>query len=98
MARELESERGVPSEPPAELIPFIFGVVNRAIRTICHLRSERMSFAVVPTEDRTRDLSQAETGGCQIPPCAGYGNSEPGGQLLCYHCAFCADVPLLEIA
>ena len=65
MARELESERGVPSEPPTELIPFLFGVVNRAIlvvRTICHLRSERVSFAVVVTEDRTRDLSQAETG------------------------------------
>ena len=65
MARELEPERGVPSEPPAELIPFIFGVVSRAIlvvRTICHLRSERIAFAVVLTEDRTRDLSQAETG------------------------------------
>ena len=76
MARELESERGVPSEPPTELIPF--QVVNRAIlvvRTICHLRSERASFAVVVTEDRTRDFSQAESGGQQIPPCAGHGNS-----------------------
>ena len=59
MARELEPERGVPSEPPAELIPFIFGVVNRAIlvvRTICHLRSERISFAVVLTEDELGTL------------------------------------------
>ena len=87
--------------PPAELIPFIFGIVNRAIlvvRTICHLRSERISFAVVLTENRTRDLSQAETGRYQVPPCAGHGNSEPGGQPLCCHCAFCADVPLLEVA
>ena len=56
MACELESEGGVPSEPPTELIPFLFGAVNRAIlvvRPICHLRSERMSFAVVVTEDRT---------------------------------------------
>ena len=101
MARELESERGVPSEPPTELIPFIFGAVNRAIlvvRTICHLRSERTSFAVVVTEDRTRDLSQAETGGHQVPPCAGHGNSLPGGQPLSCHCTFCSDVPLLEIA
>ena len=101
MARELEPERGVPSEPSAELIPFLFGVVTRAILvvwTICHLRSERISFAVVHTEDRTRDLSQAETGRYQIPPCAGHGNSEPGGQPLCYHCAFCTVVPLLEIA
>ena len=34
MARELESERGVPSEPPTELIPFLFGVVNRAILVV----------------------------------------------------------------
>ena len=57
MAHELEPERGVPSEPPTELIPFLLGVVSRAIlvvRTIRHLRSERISFAVVPTEDRTR--------------------------------------------
>ena len=101
MAHELEPERGVPSEPPTELVPFLLGVVSRAIlvvRTIRHLRSERISFAVVPTEDRTGDLSLAVTGGYQIPPCAGHGNSEPGGQPLCYHCAFCADVPLLEIA
>ena len=78
MARELESESGVPSEPPTELIPFLFGVVNRAIlvvRPICHLRSERISFAVVVTEDSTRDLGQAETGRYQVPPCAGHGNS-----------------------
>ena len=78
MARELESERGVPSEPPTELIPFLFGAVNRAIlvvRPICHLRSERTSFAVAVTEDRTRDLGQAETGSDQVPPCAGHGNS-----------------------
>ena len=31
MARELEPERGVPSEPSAELIPFLFGVVTRAV-------------------------------------------------------------------
>ena len=69
MARELESERGVPSEPPTELIPFLFGAVNRAIlvvRTICHLRSERKSFAVAGTENSTRDLTgealRGETG------------------------------------
>ena len=44
-------------KPSAELIPFLFGVVTRAILvvwTICHLRSERTSFAVVHTEDRAR--------------------------------------------
>ena len=50
VARELESELGVSSEPPTELIPFLLGVVKRAILvvwTICHLRSERVSFAVI---------------------------------------------------
>ena len=45
MGRELESELGVRSEPPTELIPSLFGVVMRAILvvwTICHLRSERV--------------------------------------------------------
>ena len=47
VARELESKLGVPSEPGTELIPSLFGVVKRAILvvwTICHLRSERVSF------------------------------------------------------
>ena len=78
VARELESELGVSSEPPTELIPFLLGVVKRAILvvwTICHLRSERVSFAVIDAKDSTRDFSQTKSGRQQVPPCAGHGNS-----------------------
>ena len=34
MARELDSEHEVPSDSPTELIPFLFGVVNRAILVV----------------------------------------------------------------
>ena len=77
VALELKSKLGVPSEPGTELIPSLFGVVMWAILvvwTICHLRSERISFAVVVTEDSTRDFSQHISGRQQIPPCAGHGN------------------------
>ena len=77
VARELNSKLGIPSEPHTELIPSIFGVEMWAILVvwaICHFGSERISMAVVVTEDNTRDFGQRIAGRQQIPPCAGHGN------------------------
>ena len=43
-------------------------------------------------------VSFSVAGRQQIPPCAGHGNPEPGGQPLRDCCAFCLDVLLLKIA
>ena len=78
VACELTSKLGIPSEPCTELVPSAFRVEEWAILVIWaifHFRSERISMAVVATEDSTRDFGQHIAGRQQIPPCAGHGNS-----------------------
>ena len=79
VACELTSKLGIPSEPCTELVPSAFRVEEWAILVIIwaifHFRSERISMAVVVTEDGTRNFGQHIAGRQQIPPCAGHGNS-----------------------
>ena len=78
VACELTSKLGIPSEPCAELIPSAFRVEQWAILVIWaifHFRSERISMAVVVTENSTSNFGQHIAGRQQIPPCAGHGNS-----------------------
>ena len=59
VACELTSKLGIPSEPSAELIPSAFRVEEWAILVvwaIFHFRSERISMAVVVSEDSTRNF------------------------------------------
>ena len=101
VVRELKSKVGVSSEPCTELIPSFFGSEIWAILVvwaICHPRSEGISMVAEVTEDTTRDFGQHKAGRQQMPPCAGHGNPQPGGQPLSYYSTFCFDVPLLEIA
>ena len=78
VAWELTSKPGIPSEPCTELVPSAFRVEELAILVIWaifHFRSERISMAVVVTEESTRNFGQHMAGRQQIPPCAGHGNS-----------------------
>ena len=79
VACELTSKLGIPSEPCTELVPSAFRVEEWAILVIIwaifHFRSERISMAVVVTEDGARNFGQHIAGRQQIPPCAGHGNS-----------------------
>ena len=71
VACELTSKLGIPSEPCTELIPSAFGVEEWAILVIWaifHFRSERISMAVVATEDSTRNFGQHIAGRQRFHP------------------------------
>ena len=71
VACELPPERGVSSEPCAELVPSAFCVEVLAIlviRAIFHFRTEGISMTVVVTEESTGNFGQRIAGRQQIPP------------------------------
>ena len=68
-----------------ELVPSAFRVEVLAIlvlRAIFHFRTEGISMTVVVTEESAGNSGQRTAGRQQIPPCAGHGNPQPGGQPL----------------